>query len=129
MVVPTHQKNATENTILFCICVLNTFQLHKRGFIVNFFHFRNTKYPNYHAPCQLRWNNQRLRSGFNFLLPTVWDAPSSVYEISMVESAVLSWARNTREFLVTDLISQILGRGCITIIFSLALVRVSGVTT
>ena len=23
--VPTHQKNSTENTILFCICVLNTF--------------------------------------------------------------------------------------------------------
>ena len=81
---PLIEKNATENTILFCICVLNPFKLHKRGFIVNFVHFRNTKYTNYHAPYQLRENDQRLRSGFNFRLPTVWDAPSSVYEISVV---------------------------------------------
>ena len=26
----------------------------------------------------------RLRSSFNFRLPTVWDAPSSVYKISVV---------------------------------------------
>ena len=34
----------------------------------------------------LRVNDQRLRSGFNFRLPTVWDAPSSVYEVPMVMS-------------------------------------------
>ena len=39
---------------------------------------------NTHIPCQLRGNDQRLRSGFNFRLPTVWDAPSSVHEIAMV---------------------------------------------
>ena len=55
--------------------------------MVNFVHFHNTKYRNYHAPCQLCGNDQRLRSGFNFRLPTVWDAPSSVYEISMIYSA------------------------------------------
>ena len=68
----------------FCICVLILFR-----FIVNFVHFRNTKYTNYHAPCQLCGNDQRLRSGFNFRLPTVWDAPSSVYEISMTYSCIL----------------------------------------
>ena len=47
-------------------------------------HFRNTKYTNYHAPCQLCGNDQRLQSGFNFRLPTVWDAPSSVHEIPIV---------------------------------------------
>ena len=46
--------------------------------------FPQYKYTNYHAPCQLCGNDQRLRSGFNFRLPTVWDAPSSVYEIFMV---------------------------------------------
>ena len=69
-------KNATENTILFCICVLNTFYLHKRGLIINLVHFRNKKYTNYHALCQLCGNDQRLRSGFNFRLSTVWDAQS-----------------------------------------------------
>ena len=77
-------KKAKENTILFCICVLNTFWLHKTGFVVNFVHFRNTKYTNYHASSQLCGNDQRLRFGFNFRLPTVWEAPSSVYETSMM---------------------------------------------
>ena len=43
-------------------------------------------FPQYKIPCQLRGNDQRLPSGFNFRLPTVWDAPPSVYEISMVYS-------------------------------------------
>ena len=46
------------------------------------------KCTNYHAPCQLCWNDQRLRSGFNFWLTTMWDAPSSVYEISMCVTCV-----------------------------------------
>ena len=50
---------------------------------------QNTKYTNYHALCQLCGNDQRLRSGFNFRLPVVWDAPSSVYEISIVSLAKL----------------------------------------
>ena len=64
-------------------CVAINKVQHKRGFIDNFVHFCNAKYINHHAPCQLRENDQRLRSDFNFRLPTVWDAPSSVYEISM----------------------------------------------
>ena len=106
MVVPTHQKHATENTIPFRICVLNTFWLHKKRFIVNFVHFRNTKYTNYHAQCQICGNDQRLRPGFNFRLLTVWDAPSSVYEnneISVLAALNLKVKGENCEFLQEEI--------------------------
>ena len=53
------------------------------SFHSDFVHFRNTKYKNYHGSCQFCGNDQCLRPGFNFRLPTVWDTPSSIYEISM----------------------------------------------
>ena len=31
-------------------------------------------------------NDQRLQSGFNFSPPTLWDAPSSVYEIPLINT-------------------------------------------
>ena len=43
-------------------------------------------------------NDQRLRYGFNFRLPTVWDAPSSVYEISMLATQP--------EFIFTTIVVQ-----------------------
>ena len=54
------------------------------------------KYINYHAPCQLCGNDQRLRSGLNFRLPTVWDAPCSVYEISIVLTGDMSIISNNK---------------------------------
>ena len=51
---------------------------------------KSEKYTNYHAPCQLCGNDQRLRSGFNFRLPTVWDVLFSVYEISMPTTSLLT---------------------------------------
>ena len=52
-----------------------TLYFYKRRSMVNFVHSSYTKYTNYHAPCQLCGNDQRLRSGFNFRQPTAWDAP------------------------------------------------------
>ena len=36
-------------------------------------------------------NEHRLRSGFNFCLLTVWDAPSSAYEIPMGGTYNSNW--------------------------------------
>ena len=58
----------------------------------------------------LRGNHQRLRSGFSFRLPTVWDAPSSLYKVSMHSTAHFTAHFSTFSFPRTSLPVPMLSR-------------------
>ena len=81
---PLIKKCYRKRCTFLHLCIKYFLAAYKRTYC-QLVHFRNTKYTNYHAPCRLCGNDQRLQPGFNFRLPTMWDAASSVYEISMVK--------------------------------------------